>query len=167
MVVDGTTHYLMGHLRQTTASLTARVSYTFTPDLSLDVYAQPFLSSGSYRTIRDVIDPNASNFGDRFSTLGSDRLTFDGSSNIYTMRLTPNGSVATFANPDFSVRQLRANSVLRWQFRPGSTVFLVWSQARDNGALSSGLPIREELDRLFSVAARNVFLVKASYWIGK
>ena len=167
VTAGGTTRYLMGHLDQVTASLTARVSYTFTPQLSLDVYAQPFLSSGDYRTIREVTDARAGSFGDRFATLGPDRLTFDPAQNSYALQLAPGGSVTSFANPDFSVRQLRANSVLRWQFRPGSSLFLVWSQARDNGILASGFPVRDELDKLFSTPSRNVFLVKASYWIGQ
>ena len=168
VTVGGVRHYLMGHLDQTTAALTARVSYVFTPQLALDVYAQPFLSSGSYSTIREVVSPKADEFKDRFATFGSDRLTFDKSLNRYSVDLQRDGTADfVFANPDFSVRQLRANTVLRWQYRPGSTIYLVWSQARDNGLLNAGLPVRRELDRLFSTDARNVFLVKASYWIGR
>ena len=166
--VNGTRHYLTGHLEQTTAALTGRVSYAFTPDLSLDAYVQPFLSSGHYSTIREVVSPHAKGFDQRFSAFGPDRLSFNLPANRYTVRLVPDGSSNfSFANPDFSVRELQANTVLRWRYRPGSTLFLVWSQSRDNSDLASGLPIRRELDRLFSVFPRNVFLLKVSYWLGR
>jgi hypothetical protein len=166
--VNGIKHYLMGHLEQTTAALTARVSYAFTPDLALDVYAQPFLSSGHYSTIREVVSAKAKDFEQRFSTFGPDRLSFSKSTNRYSVDLEPNGVADfSFANPDFSVREMQANAVLRWQYRPGSTLYVVWSQSRENGALASGLPVRQELNRLFSVPAKNVFLVKMSYWLGR
>ncbi len=165
--VNGQQRYLMGRLEQSTASLTARVSYTFTPQLSLDVYAQPFISSGGYGTIREVTAPTARKFGDRFRTLGEDRLKLDAVSNRYSLDIDRDGKVdVSFPNPDFSVRQLRANTVLRWQYRPGSTLYVVWSQARDNGLLTDGLPVRRELGRLFAADPQNVFLVKASYWMG-
>jgi hypothetical protein len=167
VTAGGSQHYIMGRLDQATVAVTARVGYAFSPRLSLDVYAQPFISSGEYSTIREVIAPRAPRFADRFSTFGSDRLAFDSVSRRYAVDLDANGSTDfTFANPDFSVRRLRANSVLRWEYRPGSTLFLVWSQARDNDILNSGLPVRRELDRLFTSDARNVFLLKASYWMG-
>ncbi len=167
VTVNGSPHYLMGRLEQTTVSLTGRVGYTFSPQLSLDIYTQPFLSSGRYGVIREVVAPTSKDFDRRFSTLGSDRMTFDAIGNRYSVDLQRDGTIDfSFPNPDFSVRQLRANSVLRWQYRPGSTVYVVWSQARDDGLLNSGFPVRRELDRLFSAAARNVFLIKASYWIG-
>jgi hypothetical protein len=168
VVVNRVPHYVMGRLNQTTASLTARVSYVFSPDLALDVYAQPFLSSGRYSLIREVRDPKAEDFDSRFSTFGEDRASFDKATNRYSIDLQPDGAADfTIPNPDFNVRQLRANTVLRWQYRPGSTIYLVWSQARDNGVLSGGMPVRRELDRLFAADARNVFLVKASYWLGR
>lgn len=167
VTANGTRHYLTGRLEQTTVALTARLSYTFTSELSLDVYAQPFLSSGRYSIIREVASPASKEFESRFSTFGSDRLTFNATSNRYSIDLDRDGRTDfTLANPNFSVRQLRANSVLRWQYRPGSTIFLVWSQARDDGTLGAGFPVRRELDRLFSADARNVFLVKVSYWMG-
>ncbi|MGI9043285.1 MAG: DUF5916 domain-containing protein [Gemmatimonadaceae bacterium] len=167
VTVNGSPHYLMGRLEQTTASLTARVGYTFSPQLSFDLYAQPFLSSGRYGVIREVVAPTSKDFNKRFSTFGSDRLSFDATSNRYSVDLQRDGVADfSFPNPDFSVRQLRANSVLRWQYRPGSTVYVVWSQARDDGLLNAGFPVRRELDRLFSAAARSVFLVKVSYWMG-
>ncbi|MGK2960813.1 MAG: DUF5916 domain-containing protein [Gemmatimonadaceae bacterium] len=167
VTVNGRQHYLMGKLEQATASLTGRVAYTFTPELSLDVYLQPFISSGRYTTIREVTAPSAKKFNDRFSTLGSDRLSFDSSINRFSVDLQRDGLADfTFSNPNFSVRQFRANSVVRWQYRPGSTLFFVWSQARDNGLLASGLPVRRELGRLFSADPRNVFLLKMSYWMG-
>lgn len=73
----------------------------------------------------------------------------------------------TLANPDFNVRELRSNLVLRWEFRPGSTLFVVWSEARDDRTLDPTSDLGRDIGRLFDAPARDVFLVKLSYWLGR
>ncbi len=163
----GTQHYLLGHLDQTTAALVARLSYAFTPTLAFDLYAQPFLSAGSYSEIKEVASPQAQRFSDRFVTFGPEQLRYDSARERYSVSLRGDGTTDfSFPNPDFSVREFRANAVLRWEYRPGSTLFLVWSEARDNRLLDPGLRLNRDLERLFGVRPRDVLLLKVSYWMG-
>jgi hypothetical protein len=140
--------YLGGELEQTTVSLTTRLSYSFTPDLSLQLYAQPFVSAVDFADLRTVAAPRAERFDARFRP-------------------------AEAAEPDFSVKELRSNAVLRWEYRPGSTLFLVWSQGReqrlDDGTfgLSRDFGRLFGLDERFPVPATNVLLLKVSYWLGR
>jgi hypothetical protein len=156
--------YLFARLEQTTAALTARVSYTFTPELSLQLYAQPFVSAGSFSDFRQVDDARASGFGDRFRTYGRDEISYDPATRVYTARPGGAGTIS-IPNPDFNVRQLRTNTVLRWEYRPGSTMFVVWSQGRDVAG-TTPFELTGDADALFAAPATNVLLVKFSYWLG-
>jgi Domain of unknown function (DUF5916)/Carbohydrate family 9 binding domain-like len=133
--------YLFTRLTQTTVSLDARFNYTFTPDLSLQVYAAPFIS--------------AVDFGDSTRYLAAGR----------TFRFATD--TVTGVHPaDFNLRSLRGNAVLRWEWRQGSTLFLAWSQVREDFAEDVG-DFRFGRDRaaLFRAQPDNVFLIKVNYWI--
>ncbi|MBI4408563.1 MAG: hypothetical protein HY561_02565 [Gemmatimonadetes bacterium] len=159
----GETHYIFGGLRQTTASLSARASYTFSPTLSLQLYAQPFISAGRYADFREVEDPRAQRFEQRFHTYAPSELSYDAAANRYNV--SRDGASYGFDNPAFNFKQFRSNLVLRWEYRPGSTLFLVWSQgrtrARDHGSFDLG----RDLEDLFEAESTNVLLIKASYWL--
>ncbi|MGH7718969.1 MAG: DUF5916 domain-containing protein, partial [Gemmatimonadaceae bacterium] len=143
-----TTHYTFAHLDQTTMSLTARVNYTFTPDLSLQLYAQPFVTSGTYSDWRELDDPRADRYDDRFKPFTATAVGGDSDD--------PGG---------FSFGQFRSNTVLRWEYRPGSTIFFVWSQGRDrNIDAPSRFRFGRDVNDLFSQHPDNTFLVKASFW---
>jgi hypothetical protein len=155
--VGGESHYLFGALDQRTASLTARVNYTFTPTLSLQVYAQPFVSAGEYSGFREV-------------------ATVDGGGRVaetsrFEDRFRPVAQGVTVGNPDFNFKQLRSNAVLRWEYRPGSTLFLVWSQGREDfnrdGSFRMGRDFRRLLgaDDELPVRGTNVLLLKVNYWL--
>ncbi len=167
-VTSPSTRYIMGALQQRTAAVVLRTSYSITSDLAVDLYLQPFLSAGTYTAIKEVSDPKAAAFADRFRTYTAGQLTLDPATNRYAIDLDENGSADfTIPNPAFSVRELRSNLVLRWEFRPGSTLFVVWSEARDDKTLAPGLDLGRDGSRLFSAPARDVFLVKLSYWLGR
>ena len=136
--------YLFGELNQVTTSLTTRLSYTFTPNLSLQVYAEPFISAGDYKGFMRVNDPLADKFEQRFTTYDESRVE----------------------NPDFNFRALRSNAVLRWEYRPGSALFLVWSQGREAFGEYGDYQFSRDADRLFGAKGTNVLLVKATYWLG-
>ena len=137
-------NYVFGSLDQVTTSLTARVSYTFTPDLSLQVYAEPFISAGEFSDFKEVVDPLGDTFEDRFAPYDASALD----------------------NPDFNFRALRSNVVLRWEYRPGSSLFLVWSQGRERSAEYGDYDFSRDAARLFGSRATNVLLIKGSYWLG-
>jgi hypothetical protein len=160
-------YYVFAELDQTTASLTARLSYTFTPTLSLQFYAQPFISAGAYGGFMEVADPRGAGFDQRFRRYDADAVDWDGAAREYGIDRNGNGA-ADFMLPDpnFNVKQLRTNTVLRWEYRPGSTLFLVWSQGRSQRDATGSFDFGRDLGDLWSLPATNVLLLKVNYWLG-
>jgi hypothetical protein len=142
----GATRYTFAHLDQRTLSLTWRLDYTITPDMTLQVFAQPFVSKGTYSDVRELADPRAAQYPDRFQ---------------------PYADSAVAANPGgFNYKQFRSNVVFRWEYRPGSILFLVWQQGRQDYLSAQGSrSFGGDLSDLFGLRADNTLLVKASYWI--
>jgi hypothetical protein len=144
-VTDTATHYVFAHIDQTTVNLTGRFNYTITPNLSLQLYAQPFISAGSYGAFKEVADPR---------------------SESYEGRYTPFAYPAdVYGNPDFNVKSFRTTNVLRWEYRSGSALFVVWQQARENDAVPGGFSFGRDTRAIFGVPPHNVFLVKLAYWL--
>lgn len=133
-------HYVFAHLEQRTVSFTTRFNYTITPTLSIQVYAEPFVSSGAYTGFKELASATAPGYSDRFAPYAY------------------NGS------PDFNYKSFRTTNVLRWEYRPGSTLFVVWQQGREDTADSGDLALRRDLGDLFGLPATNVFLVKLAHW---
>ena len=156
----GAPNYLFGRIEQTTVGLTARMDYAFTPNLSLQVYAQPFVGSGSYGEFKRVTDPRAESYADRFEAV---QVRSDDSRYLTEL----DGSPVSFGNPDFSFRQFRSNTVLRWEYSPGSVLYLVWSQGRNHSARTGQFDFDSDLRDLFGVMPDNVFMVKLSYWLSR
>ena len=144
-VTDTKTHYVFAHLSQTTVNITTRFNYTITPNLSLQVYAQPFLSAGAYTAFKEVNDPLSETYENRYTP--------------FAYSLTDNG------NPDFSVKSFRTTNVLRWEYKPGSALFVVWQQARENAAVPGGFEFGRDAHDIFGAPPHNVFLVKLAYWL--
>ena len=140
-----TTHYTFAHLDQRTMSVSTRLNFTMSPTLSLQVYARPFMTGGEYSNWRELDDPRAA---------------------AYLSRYQPyNGGVL---DDGFNFRQFRSNSVLRWEYRPGSTLFFVWAQERTASEGGPNAPLfnaREDTRSLFAAHPGNVFLIKGSYWV--
>ncbi len=158
----GASHYVFADLRQTTAAMTARLNYSFSPTLSVQVYAQPFASAGAYAGFKEVVAPRAPRFADRFHVYAPSQIAYDAGDEGYRVG-GPGGF--SFDQPDFGVRQYRSNAVLRWEWRPGSTLFLVWSQGRSDDDGDGAFRFQEDVRRLFQTQATNVLLVKVSYWM--
>ncbi len=159
------THYLFGRIDQMTLGVTARMDYAFTPTLSLQLYAQPFTSSGKYSEFKRVTNPTADSYADRFEPLS---VTSD--LGRYHFDVDGDGALESFRNPDFNFKQFRSNLVLRWEYMPGSRLFLVWGQGRnhyDVGNSVVALDYIEDAKKLFGVHPDNVFMVKVSHWIGR
>jgi hypothetical protein len=139
---NDTTHYTVARIEQTQRSVTARVSYTMTPTLSLEVFGRPFSAHGDYSDWLQVANARATNWNDRYRPYnGGDPGAFD-------------------------FKQYRSNTVLRWEYRPGSTVYVVWAQERtvDAPTVAAARAASQGLDELKAAHPNNVFLVKASYW---
>jgi hypothetical protein len=143
--------------------MTVRVNWTFSPHLALQAYAQPYIASGHYDQLKDVDNPGAKRYADRFHTFASDELQLVDDT-YHAMR---GGQAFSFDRPDFNFRQLRSTVVVRWEYRPGSTVFAIWSHGRTSDSLDDGrFKLGRDLGDLGRAASENVVMVKANYWIG-
>ncbi|HEX2189458.1 MAG TPA: DUF5916 domain-containing protein [Longimicrobiaceae bacterium] len=157
--------HLVGDLRQTTASVTTRLDYTFTPDLSFQLYAQPFVSSGRYEALREVREPRARAFGERFRTYAPDQAWREGER--YRVDRDGDGEAdLSLADPAFGVRELNSTAVLRWEFRPGSSLFVVWSHRRSGDGEYADADLWDDARELWALPSRDVLLVKWSHWLG-
>jgi hypothetical protein len=162
--LGGDTRYVFADIDQRTFATVFRIERTFTPRLSLQVYAQPFVATGSYAEFKEVVDPRADAFDDRLHVFDPEGVALvDGSYEV-----DANGDGATdfsFGAPDFNVREFRSNVVLRWEYRPGSTLFAVWQQSRDSFHSDPRFQLGQDLDDLFHAHPRNVFLLKVNGWL--
>jgi hypothetical protein len=168
--------YVFGEIDQTTVGLSTRLDWTFTPSLSLQLYAQPFIAAGSYENFKEFSEPGTFDF----DVYGDDRGTICRYGQLLVAAptfATPCPATAPgsgdpdfnvrFGNPDFNLRSLRGNAVLRWEYRQGSSLFFVWQQQR-SGVLPIGtFDLTRDIDGILTLPATNVFLVKATYWLGR
>ena len=135
--------YVFGRLDQYTASMNWRVNYTITPQLTVQIYAAPFVSTGDYGNFKALVDGRAAQYADRYAP-----IDYRG-------------------NPDFNYRSFRTTNVLRWEYKPGSALFVVWQQGREDVLDTGRFRFGRDLGGTFDAPAHNVFLVKMSYWINR
>ena len=166
--------YVFGQLDQTTVALSTRLDWTFSPTLSLQLYARPFISAGDYTRFKELEARRSFRFveyGDDRGTIARDQACGATPADPDVYAVDPDGPGAatcfTFANPDYNVRNLRGSAVLRWEYRPGSTLFLVWQQERSAQDALGDFTLRRDAADLFSAPGRNVFLIKATYWLSR
>jgi hypothetical protein len=160
---------VFAELEQSTVSMDTRVNVTFTPNLSLEMFAQPFVSTGAYSAFKEFTRPRAL----EKTPFGPDRLTAvqgsGGRTTGYQLDADgdPSTAAVTLPNPDFNFRSLRGSAVLRWEYRPGSTLFLVWQQQRSGQEAFGDFALSRDAGAVFREHPDNVFVIKASYWIGR
>ena len=135
---DTDDHFVYGELRTRTLDLTTRANIIFGRDLSLEIYVQPFLTVGDYDNFKELARPASYQFAPRS---------------------------APEDNPDFRRRSLQSNLVLRWEYHPGSTLFLVWSQSRSDSAERPRFRPLRDLGLSFADDGSNIFLAKTNYWL--
>jgi hypothetical protein len=159
-------------LHQTTVSLTTRLNATLTPQMSFELYVEPFISSGRYDRLKELATARSFDFLE----YGVDVGTLDRSGNgAYVIDPDgPTGPAGQFqlSNRDFNFRSLQGNAVFRWEWRPGSTLFLVWQQNRASRLLAESLDDRvgefdfsRDARALFGIQPDNIFLIKVNYWL--
>ena len=161
--------YVFSDLVQQTLSMETRLDVTFTPDLSLQLYAQPFISSGAYSNFKEFDAPRHIHKTVYGAGKGTVIATGTGSSRTYT--IDPDGagpsSPFTLDNPDFNFRSLRGTAVVRWEYRPGSTVFFVWNQVRSDAVSVGDFDFTRDRQALFSAHPDNIFVIKLNYYLGR
>ncbi|MEJ2216265.1 MAG: DUF5916 domain-containing protein [Gemmatimonadota bacterium] len=160
------TRYVFADLHETTLSMETRIEWTFTPDLSLQAYVQPFIASASFSGLKEFVQPGTFDF----AVYGRDRgsITYDGNTRTYTVDPDAAGPAPSFTlpNPDFNLRSLRGDAVLRWEYKPGSALYFVWQQQRAGRADVGNFRLGRDARAVFQNRPTNVFLIKATYWIG-
>jgi hypothetical protein len=140
-------HYTFAHLDQHQVSLSTRIDYALTKDLTFEFYGQPFVATGIYTKIRETsATPGAASYDARF------------------LPYTPPAGTDTA----FKTIQLRSNSVLRWEYRPGSTLYLVWTHGREDDTNQySDRPWMTDYSDLFRIHPTNTFLITVAYWMNR
>lgn len=155
--------FAVGVIDQTTLGAQIRVEHTFAPDLSLQVFAQPFISAGRYSGFRQVANASAADPARRFADLAATR-----GNGVIGVDLDGDGaSDASFPDPNYSSRQLDVNAVLRWEYRTGSAILVAWTHDRRAADGAGTFSLREDLRRLGRAAADDVLMVKASFWLAR
>ena len=159
---DGETRYLVGKMVQETFSATLRANLTILPNLTVQYYGEPFISKGNFSEFKKVVDAKAPKFEDRYENLES--VSWNTEDEHYDVDDNDDRGIDfNFGDPDFNYMQFRSNLVMRWEYIPGSELYLVWSQ----GTTNSGTPNEPLFDslsaNLFSNKLENIFLVKATY----
>jgi hypothetical protein len=140
-VTDTRKHYVFGRLAQKTSAMTARLNYALTPNVSLQLYGEPFVSTGHYQSYRELMNGRAVAYADRYAPFAYDD------------------------NADFNYLSFRTTNVLRWEFKPGSTVFVVWQQGREYEGSRGDFRFGRDYHDIFATPASNTLLVKFAYWL--
>jgi len=157
--------YVFATMDQMTVALGVRMNWAFTPKTSFQLYAQPLISAGDYKDFKELA--RAGSFDFNVYGRGASTVAFDGES--YTVDPDGAGSseaqTYTFGNPDFNYKSLRLNAVFRWEYRPGSTLYVVWTQFKENDIGPGDLNLSRDTESLFDTAPDNIFLVKVTYWL--
>jgi len=153
--------YLLGRLDRKTYTITLRLNYAITPDLTIQYYGSPYITMGQYSKFKSLEDPDTKDPGDVFHTYSSSELTYDPGQRVY--QLTEDPSLA-FDNPDFNFREFRSNLVARWEYRPGSVLYFVWTHNRTSYEETTNEDFGYNVQELFNEYPENVFLIKFSYW---
>lgn len=168
--------YVFASIDETDLALNTRVNWTFTPNLTLEMFLQPFIVAADYHGFKEFRTPRKFDFDqygkDGFGTITKNGSTYTVDPNGYDTPfnpLDPDANDFTFGDPDFTLRSLRGNAVVRWEYRPGSTLFFVWQHLKspnrtdDVGRFDAG----EDIGALLHGNARDVFAVKATFWVAR
>ena len=160
--------YIMSNIKRNTIQTSFRINYNISPDLTIQYWGQPFIASGEYSAFKHITDSKAENLTDRYNSYSSDQISFNADWNAYVIDENRDGNIDyTIGKPDFNVKEFLSNFVVRWEYRPGSTVYLVWSQTRNQYINDGTFELSNDLNQLFGEKANNIFLVKFSYRLGR
>lgn len=151
--------YVFGLLDQSTLSADLRLNWSFAPNLSLQTFIQPLISAGQYMDIKQLARPRSYDFV-RF---GADSVSKDASG--WTVHPADGGAPFNIGDPNFNFRSLRGNAVLRWEYLPGSTLYLVWTQERSENVSDTNFQVRRSIGQLAKVEPNNIFLAKVTYYL--
>jgi hypothetical protein len=159
--------YVFGDLDQTQVSLQTRLNLLLTPDVSLQMYMQPLVGVGSYRDLKEFAAPGTYDFSIYGRQAGA--ITYDPVDEGYIVDPDGTGPAGsfTFDDPSFNRKTLRLQTVFRWEWRPGSRLYVVWSQQRRDDAYPGQFDLGRDIGGAFTAPSDNVLAVKMTYWLGR
>ena len=158
---NGNPRYITANIDQQTLSASIRLNYNINPNLTIQYYGQPFISRGRYTDFNFVNNPTADDLNERVTLYNNNQISFaDGT---YSVDEDGGGVDYTFEDPDFAFVQFRSNLVLRWEYIPGSEIFLVWSQGVNGLGDASNHLFRSLDNQILQQQPENTFLIKATY----
>jgi hypothetical protein len=158
------TRYVFADVENTALELETRVDWTFAPDLSLQLFVQPFISVNEFSRYKELRAPSTFDF----DVYGEDAGTLTREDRTITIDPDAEGPAEafSFSEPTFNFRSVRANAVLRWEYRPGSELFVVWQHLRSDVGTEPDLDVGRDFDDLFAAEGTNVLVIKGTYWMG-
>jgi hypothetical protein len=159
--------YVFSNLHQTEVSMVTRVDLVLTPSVSLQLYLQPLVSVGRYWNLKELAAPRTFDF--LVYGTGGSAITPVPGERAFLVDPDGGGPAAPFRldNPSFNFKSLRANAIFRWQFRPGSTLFVVWTEQRQDFSRPGEFHLGQDVRSMFDARPDDVVLVKISYWFGR
>jgi len=158
--------YIMASLNRKVYDLSMRVNLSITPELSIQYYAQPYIFAGEYSDYKQITDPKANEFSNRYHQFSNNEITYNEPWNAYIIDEDSNGVADYgFYKPDFHFLQFRSNMVFRWEYKRGSSLYLVWSQGRTNVEENGENDFGQYAKDLWNTVPRNDFMLKISYLI--
>ncbi len=163
--------YVFADLTQESVSMNTRFNVTFSPNLTFELFLQPLIASGDYSRYKEFAEPRTERtltYGEDFGTV---TVTPDPLGGADSITVDPDGAAGVspgtgFRDPSFTLRSLRGNAVLRWEYRPGSTVYVVWTRSTSSELTRGTIDFEEDARAVFRGPAENIFLVKFNYWFG-
>ncbi len=166
--VNSEDKYIFASIDRKTISTSFRVNLNLSPNLSFQYWGQPFVATGRYYDHKYILEPMAVEYKNRFRTYSNQQISLDGDQ--YNIDEDVSGTTDySFGKRDFNVQEFLSNLVVRWEYNPGSSVFLVWSQTRSYSNDSGNMHLFDDLGDLFNKdnnTPHNVFLIKFSYRFG-
>lgn len=163
--------YVLASIKQKTLALDTRLNVTFTPSMTLELFAQPFFATGNYFDFKEFDRPRSGNFTVYGKGRGSITPARDASGAVTGYTIDPDGTgpAASFpiSNPNFNLRSLRGNAVFRWEYRPGSTLYVAWTHSRSDQQPIGDFDFTRDERGLLATRPDNILLLKASWWLAR
>jgi hypothetical protein len=161
---DNEDRYLFGDMKQRTFSLTTRIDINITPDFTIQYYGAPFISAALFSDYKKITDPMADEYLDRFHVFNESEIEYLTSDETFGIRENGQGDFDYyFDKPDFNYQQFRSNLVLRWEYKPGSLLFLVWSQDKTDSFSNGSFNFGDDMKSMFKITSKDIFMIKFSY----
>lgn len=160
--------YIFAHIDRKTLNMSVRINYNITPDLTIQYWGQPFIATGAYSAFKYITDSKAKQLTNRYHLYDENQIFYNSGDETYSIDDNKDQKADySFDKPDFNVKELKSNLVIRWEYRPGSTLFLVWTQSRSGFVNDGSFDFSHDFEGIFDQKPYDIILVKLSYRLGR